>query len=187
MKSNQSQLLTNSATFGLIMAGVSFVLTLLYWILDFNLFSIGTSLLVLVLNLGITVLFFWLSNKTLRDKYLGGAMTYGQGFVNALLTGIASVIVGTVLTYVFHKYIAPDYLSKLAEKMLETLQSNPNVPPATLETVKAKFDAMTPEHNATQGLLYGTIFSVVFSLIISAFTKKNPDIFATENTSEEVK
>lgn len=185
MKNFQTNMLSNAALFGLYLALTSFVLMLLTWVLNINVFSIGMSILNGIINLGILILFFWLSNKTLREKYLDGALTYGQGFLNLLVTGIVSIIVSSILTYIFQKYIAPDYLAKIGEKTLEMLQNNPNVPENTLRDVEAKMAAMTPENTIIKALPYNLGFTVVLSLIVSAFTKKKPDIFAAENSTEE--
>ena len=187
MKKNQTDMLSNAALFGLFLALTSFLLQLFYWVFDVNIYSIGMSLLNLVINFGILIFFYWLSNKTLRDKYLGGSLTYGQGFVNLLITGIVSVIIGSILNYLLFKYIAPDYLPKMAEKVMAMLQSNPNVPEETIEKTQAQFALMTPESTIVKSLYFGLGSAVVFSLIVSAFTKKKPDIFAAEYTTEEEK
>lgn len=185
MKNFQSNMLSNAALFGLYLALSTFVIMLLTWVLNINIFSIGMSILNGLINLGILILFFWLSNKTLRDKYLEGSLTYGQGFLNLLVTGVVSLIVSSILTYIFQKYIAPDYLAKIGEKTLEMLQNNPNIPESTLKETEAKLTAMTPENTIIKALPYSLGFTIVLSLIISAFTKQKPDIFAAENSTEE--
>jgi hypothetical protein len=187
MKKNQSDMLSNGALFGLLLAGSSFLLTLLYWILDVNMSSIGTSIMLGLVSIGIVILFYWLSNKTLREKYLDGNLTFGQGFVNSLITGIVSLVVGSILSYILYKYIAPDYLAKIGEKVMEGLQSNPNIPAETIEKMQTKFADMTPENAIIKNLPAGLIMSVVISLIVSAFTKKKPDIFAVDYKIDEEK
>ncbi|NWJ50165.1 MAG: DUF4199 domain-containing protein [Bacteroidetes bacterium] len=185
MKNFQTNMLSNAALFGLYLALSSFILMLLYWVLNINMFSIGMSMLNLFITLGLVILFFWLSNKTLRDKYLDGSLTYGQGFINSLITGIVSGIISLILTYIFYKFIAPDYLAKIGEKTLEMLQNNPNIPENTMKEVEAKMAAMTPESTVIKAIPYSLGSSIVLSLIVSAFTKKKPDIFAAENSTEE--
>ncbi len=185
MKNLQTPVLISSALFGLYLALSSFIWMLLLWILDVNMISAGTSILNFIISIGLVVLFFWLSNKTLRDKYLNGSLTYGQGVLNSLITGIVSTILSLGLTYLFYKYIAPDYLSKIGEKTMEMLQNNPNVPEATVSKVEAQFAAMTPESSVIKAIPYSFGLAIVLSLIVSAFTKKKPDIFAAENSTEE--
>jgi hypothetical protein len=185
MKNLQTTMLTNAALHGLYLALASFILMLLFWVLNVNIFSIGMSIVNLLISLGLIILFFWLSNKTLRDKYLGGSLTYGQGFLNLLITGIVSGIISLILTYLFYKYIAPDYLAKIGEKTLEMLQNNPNIPEKTMKEVEAKMAAMTPESTIIKAIPYSLGSTVVLSLIVSAFTKQKPDIFAAENSTEE--
>lgn len=187
MKNNQSVMLSNGATFGLLLAGTSFLLQLLYWIFDVNMTSIGTSILLGLLGIGVLILFYWLSNKTLRDKHLGGTLTFGQGFMNLLITGLVSFVVSSILMYIFYKFIAPDYLAKMGEKVMAMIQSNPNVPQETIDKVQAQYANMTPESSIMKSLPYGLGITIVFSLIVSAFTKKKPDIFAAENIDEEEK
>ena len=185
MKSFQTTTLPNAALFGLYLALSTFLWMLLTWVLNINVFSIGMSILNGLINLGIVILFFWLSNKTLRDKYLDGSLTYGQGFINLLVTGIVSGIITLILTYIFYKFIAPDYLAKIGEKTMEMLQNNPNVPENTMKEVEAKFAAMTPESTIIKTIPFSLGGTIVLSLIVSAFTKKKPDIFAAENSTEE--
>ncbi|MDP4292316.1 MAG: DUF4199 domain-containing protein [Bacteroidota bacterium] len=185
MKNYQSNMLPNAALFGLYWALASFILTLLYWVFDINLFSVGMSVFLGLINIGVMILFLWLSNKTLRDKYLDGVLTYGQGFLNLLVTGLVSMVVGGVLMYIFYKFIAPDYLPKMGEKIMAMLQSNPNVPMEAIEKTQAKFANMTPENSVIKSIPGSLGFIIAFSLIVSAFTKKKPDIFAAENTTEE--
>jgi len=187
MKINQSVMLSNAATFGLLLAGTQFLLTLLYWIFDVSMTSVVTSMMLGLVTLIVVIVFYWLSNKTLRDKHLGGSLTFGQGFVNLIITGLVSFIVGSILTYIFYKFIAPDYLAKMGEKVLAMVQSSPNVPQETIDKIQAQYANITPESSVLKSAPWGLGFIVVLSLIISAFTKKNPDIFAAENIDEEEK
>lgn len=114
-----------------------------------------------------------------RDQELGGYMKYSRGLGLGTLIGVFYGLIAALTTFVILQFLMPaDYADKIMEvardKMME---SNPNMTEEQAEmgmSMAGKF--MNPSGMAAIVLVGGIFMCFLFSLVVSAFVKKNnPD------------
>ena len=106
-----------------------------------------------------------------------GFMSYGQGLgIGAFLAGIGAVLSGA-FTYVYTKFIVPDYNQQLMDKMVEQWEEQG----LTDEQIDVSMGILSkfqnPELAFVIGIIGAIFFGFILSLIIAAITKNNnPDL-----------
>jgi len=112
-------------------------------------------------------------------KANGGFMSYGEGFgISAYIT-VISVVLSTIFTYIYLKFVDDSMLTMIREKTEDTLLEK-GMSDAQIEQaleVSGKFQ--TPEMILVFGIVGGIIMYLIVALIVGAITKKpNPDLEA---------
>ena len=111
-----------------------------------------------------------------RDKELGGYMKYSRGLGLGTLIGVFYGIIAALTTFVIFQFMMPaDYAEKALEIAREQmLERNPNMSDDQVEMgIGIARKIMNPPVMAL-AILFGSIgLCFFFSLIISAFVKKN--------------
>ena len=145
------------------------VFRLILFLLDVDRESMYNFTIYIVLALGL-----YMGIVSYRDKYLSGVMSYGKVVGSGFAIGlIASVILG-IFTYFYVMYIdttmVADVLLQAEENMLA---QNPNMTDEQLEQgLKMAAIFTTPTAMAIMGFIVNLIVSVILSLIIAIFAKR---------------
>jgi hypothetical protein len=111
-----------------------------------------------------------------RDKELGGYMTYGRGLGLGTLIGLFYGIIAALCAFVIFRFFMPaDFADKALDMARDKmLERNPSMTDDQVETglgMARKF--MNPPFMALVVFVGGAFICFFFSLIISAFVKKN--------------
>jgi uncharacterized protein DUF4199 len=106
-----------------------------------------------------------------------GFMSYGQGLGIGTFIALVSAALSGAFTYVYTKFIFPDYNQQLMDKMVGMWEEQG----MTEDQIDAAMGMMSkfqnPELAFFLGILVGVFMGFIFSLIIAAITKKNnPDL-----------
>ncbi len=187
MENRYNHIFTNGLRMGGLLGAIFILLSLIYYIADFNMMNTVFGIVNFLVVIGIYVVYLRWANIDLRNKYLNGWLTYPEGLLHAFVVGLVAAVVSSAYNYLFYAYFDPEYLTKMGEKVMEMLENNPNIPQQALEEAERKITEMTPAKTAIQGFYYSAAMSFFFALIISAFTKKKQDIFEyadIQNTDE---
>ncbi len=164
---------SNALRFGLFIAFFSILITLVYYIFDFEVFTTSFIVTNLILTVTIVITFFIFGIKNYRDKVLEGVITYGQAVLQALVIGIIAYVIIAVFSYIFYAFIAPDYLANQLNGFIGFMESF-NLPDDILDDAIEEFENnLTPMKQLLSMLKSGAIFSIVFSLIAAAIVKKD--------------
>jgi len=120
----------------------------------------------------IMIALVYLAHKEFKDQG-NGFMSYGQGLGLGTLMGLVSGLVSSVFSYIYIKFINPDYLVELLDisraQMEDSGQGEDQIEVA-MEMVE-KF--MSAEMTAGMSLLGAVFIGFVVALIVSAITKNN--------------
>lgn len=163
----------NALKFGLFISAFSIVLTLIYYIFDVELFSWSSMAGNIIVGLLVIVSFFVFGVKSYRDKALGGVITFGQAFLQALAIGVIGYVIIGIFNYVFYAFIAPEYLNTQLEGFTAFMESF-NMPEEALEKALSDFEAkMTPMKQLISAIQSGAIMSIIVGLIVAASIKKD--------------
>ena len=170
MKTSIPVILKNSWPYGLILAAVSIVFSLLMYIFDVNMFSITFAIFSgLLMLIGIPSTMAILGSNNLRTKH---AADRTISYLDALVTCVVILLIGFLLSniysYLFYHYLDPSYLKAQVQKMVEMLEKY-NLPQEKIDETIAKTEK---GFEIGRMLLTSLITSTVLSLIIAIFVRK---------------
>ncbi len=120
------------------------------------------------------IIFMVLAHKEFKNNG-NGTMTYGQGLGIGTLMALFSYLVSGIFTYIYAKFVDPDFYSMLSDKMVEQWEeqglSQEEIDAALSMTNKF----LSPEISFAVGFFGAVLSGFLIALIVSAITKKNPD------------
>jgi len=161
--------------YGLYCAGGYVVLSLLMYLINFNMMTFGGMAIFYLCLLGIGFVFAIMATRHQRDTLDGGYITYGKALLVGLLTVFLGVFISSFWSYILVNFIDPGYIDTLKEQFVETWGEK--MPADALEKTLEEF-----EHSGDilktvkQGLIGGAIYGLFVGLISAAFLKKQPEM-----------
>jgi len=173
MENQNKSLLLKSLQYGAITGIVFIVITLLIYVLNINMISIGFGILIFIINAGIMITAMVFGIKHVRDKIFGETLIYGKRFLVGFIIGLIGTWISVIFSFIFFKYFDPDYLpgqvENFAEKLIEW-----GVPEEDAWLQEEKMtESLKPLNQLKNGLIKLPLIYGGVSLIISAFVKKN--------------
>jgi hypothetical protein len=118
--------------------------------------------------------FTWWGIAKYKSDVNGGYITYGQGLGLGVMISLFAAIFSAATIYIIMKLD-----SSLSEKMLNILQENmmeANIPDDMMESMEKIYEMTVRPGVVALSDFLGKVFTgTVFSLIIAAIVKKNPD------------
>ena len=113
------------------------------------------------------------SNK-FRTLYSDGFLSFSKSFKSNFLIGLFASLLMVFWTFIFFQFIDTEMVTKIIEKAQEgMLERNPNMSEDEMN-MGLKYVKMftSPLMMSIMGLIYNLFFSVILSLIIAIFVKK---------------
>lgn len=166
---------TPALQFGLLTGLGMIVYSLILYLLGVDYKSYWNMLNYVVILVGI----FW-GMTSIRDRYLDNVMSYGKAFGIGFWIVLFAVLLGSIYSFIFLKFIDPTVLEKaMSEAQDKILTANPNISDADLDKamgVAKKF--ATPAFSAITGFIWNVIVGTVLSLIIAIFAKREDKTIA---------
>ncbi|HBL78231.1 MAG: hypothetical protein A2W90_16760 [Bacteroidetes bacterium GWF2_42_66] len=195
MEQNNVSPLKTALTYGIYMAIISIVISLIIWATSLmeSLGLMGATIIGLV-NLAITVVLLVIFTKLYRDNLLGGTITFGKAFSFGVLVVVCSSLITGLFSYILHKYIDPGYMGRIMTMMQEKMYqmfANKGMSEEQIDAAMRAFEEKgipSPLESVKSALLGGLIGGAIMSLISAAIVKKNTqkeDAF--EEAMEEIK
>jgi hypothetical protein len=125
-----------------------------------------------------------LVQKSMRDSYYEGFVSYGKLFGSTLLVVVTAAVIMFIYTFLFYKVIAPDQIDKMLEMTRAKMYENEQLSSAQIKQsiefmtkyVMTKY-VMTPISLSLTTLITTFGQGLAFALITSIFMKKNQDGF----------
>ncbi|MEI8114925.1 MAG: DUF4199 domain-containing protein [Bacteroidia bacterium] len=180
MEAQKANMFKQAMTDGLYISAISIGISVLIWATSlmekmglFGSAFIGIIQLVLLVYL---LIFF---TKKYRNEMLSGKITFSQAFTFGVLLVVLSSVVTSLYSYIFNKFIDPEYASRIMTMMQDKtyqFMSSKGVPEDQIESAMKKFEEKgipSPLETLTASLQFGLIGGVFMSLISSAIVKKN--------------
>lgn len=177
MEQNSSSIMKPALTSGVYLGLVSIFLSIAIWALGL-LESMGLfgGVIIMILSFVISFVLIFIFTKNYRNKELGGYISFGEAFKFAILAVIISTVITLIYTYIFHAFIAPDYLENLMAIMQQKtaeFMSSKGVSDAQMDATLEQFNEIpTMAKTLRQAALGGLIGGAVISLISSAIVRK---------------
>lgn len=154
---------------GILIGFALIVFQLIMYLLDVSSESYLNFLNYVVLAVGL----FW-SIVQFRDTRLEGFITYGKAVGSGFAVGlIASILMG-IFMYFYLTYMNTGLVEQVLLTAEESmLEQNPNMTDEQIEQAMSVVEIFsTPAMMAVMGFLYNVVVSLVFSLIIAIFAKR---------------
>ncbi|MGC8866487.1 MAG: DUF4199 domain-containing protein [Bacteroidales bacterium] len=177
MENRYPVILQNGVRRGAIMGALFILLSLIYYIADFNMMNMLFGIVNFLVIIALYIAFLLWANKDVRNKKLNGWLTYPEGLLHAFIIGLVSAIISSAYNYLFYKFFDPEYLTQIGEKAIEMIENNPNIPQEALQEAERRISEMTPAKTALKGFYFNAAMSFIFALIVSIFTKKKQEDF----------
>jgi hypothetical protein len=179
-ENRKPSLIKSTVNYGAMLGLALVIYSLLLWMFDetFNQ-SLG------YVSFGITIVGIILATRAYRDQELGGYISYGQALGVGTLTVLFSGIITTLFTWLLYNVIdtglAERNLIFLEEAYYAAGMSDDQIDTAL---IMAKRFA-NPLVMAVMGIFGSVFFGFIFSLVTSAFLKKEGNLFEDKDISED--
>ena len=165
--------INNALKYGLIISVINIVLTLVYYVLDVEMFSFSFIAFNLTLGIAIIVGVFLVGVKAYRTNGLEGKITFGQAFAQGLTIGVIGYGIVAIFTYIFHAYIAPDYMAAQMDSFIAFMEGM-GAPDEAVDAAVSDFEKnLPPFKQFLSTLKSGAVMSIIISVIIAAVVKKD--------------
>lgn len=169
----------NAIKHALILSGISIVLTLIYYVVDYTLLAtIKIGLLSLVIFLG-----YGIYAGIAYRKEIGGFLSFKHAFIHGFLVFAVSALISTVFSMLLYTIIDPELGQKLTDVSVqnaEEMMRGFGMPEDQLDEAleKARTDAV--DRYTVGGLALSYVWALigcaVFALISGAIVKKKPPV-----------
>ncbi|MBV6439166.1 MAG: DUF4199 domain-containing protein [Haliscomenobacteraceae bacterium CHB4] len=161
--------------YGAYCTGGYVVMSLLMYLINFNMMSIGGMVVFYITLFAVGFVFAVMAMRHQRDQLDGGYISYGKALLVGLLTVFIGVFVSGLWNYVLINFIDPNYVANLKERFVESWGER--MPPEALEKALEGFDKAGDLGSILMnGLTGGAIYGLIIGLIAAAFMKKQPEI-----------
>ncbi len=169
MDSNSKSAFMPSLTSGLVLGVILVIYSLILYVVGLN---ENQWLAAISYVITAIVLFFVIVN--FRDKQQDGFITYGKGVSVGTLTGLFASVILAIFTYIYVNYIDPSVIEKALVQAEESiLARQPNISDEELDNAMKMVEIFTsPVLMAVMSIFWYTLVSLVFSLLISIFAKR---------------
>jgi hypothetical protein len=153
--------------YGLIMGLVSIVMSMLFYMLDLTFAS-----WIIIPSLIISFAALFLLQRSYRDTYENGYISYGRSLGAGVIITIYSAIIGAIFGYLLFTVIDPG----LIQKSLAFAQAKVDAkggPEAAMEAAKKMQEKlMKPFIMSLMGIFFTVFYGFILSLISSIFVAK---------------
>ena len=180
MEEQHTTKLKLTMTYGIYLAGISIVLSLIIWAAGLieRLGLYGTALIGLLQIILLAYLLVYYT-KRYRDTLFDGKITFGQAFTFGVLLVVFSSIISSLFSYILNKYIDPEYsqrvMTMIQDKTYQLL-ANSGLSQDQIDAQMASLESReipSPMETLITSLQSGVIGGAIMSLISSAIVKKN--------------
>ena len=163
---------------GLILAGISALLTLIGFLTDTDpsMPDTGTAVKLLygLLGFGIMIACIVAAIRQHRDKDLGGYITLGRALMVGLVTGLVAGVLGAVFFMLYATIINPDFTENMKDGMVAQWQAQGMSEEAIDQASKIGFMFVNPYLLAVFNLIGGFFYGILIGLVAGAIMKKEP-------------
>lgn len=170
MEENKNDILKHSATYGAIIGFALIIYTILLYIADLSL-SRGLGYLSYV----IIIAGLYIGIKRFRENEPSEAIKYSKALGVGVLICVFLGFIGSVFTYLQFRFIDPDLVNKILEMSEEKLLDRGLSEDMIEMQSEFMMKFMSPGIMALSSFISYIFMGTVFSLILAAFLKKEPN------------
>ncbi|MCK6616282.1 MAG: DUF4199 domain-containing protein [Cyclobacteriaceae bacterium] len=178
MEENTSSptLVNHALKWGAILAGVTTVLVMLLYAIDYTLMA-GFTFIIIATVLGIGMVIY--AGINYRNQ-IGGYIPFGKAYLHGLLVFAVAGLISTAFSFLLYFVIDPDLPGNMVDAIIantEKTMANWGAPPDTIDEQIEKMREDMPQNFTAFGLVKGyftgLIWYIILSLITGLIVKKN--------------
>lgn len=180
MEEQHTTKLKLTMTYGIYLAGISIVLSLIIWAAGLiERLGLYGSALIGVFQFVLLAYLLVYYTKRYRDTLFDGKITFGQAFTFGVLLVVFSSVISALYSYILNKYIDPEYMQRVMTMIQDKtyqLLANSGLSQDQIDSQMASLESReipSPMETLISSLQGGVIGGAIMSLISSAIVKKN--------------
>lgn len=172
MEENKNIALKNAANFGLILG-----LAIVIYTLTLNFLGLSQNQVAGFAQFIFMIVAVYIGTKTLRDKILGGFISYGKAVGQGFLIVIFASLIHSFFIYAFYAYISPESLQDIFIAMEEAMMESGSTDDE-IEMAMKMIKAYTgPLSMAISTIFASAFWGLIIALASSFFLKREKNIF----------
>ncbi|HPE56618.1 MAG TPA: DUF4199 domain-containing protein [Bacteroidales bacterium] len=172
MEHSKNTLFLVSFKIGALYGLLSIVITLLIYILNIYMFSIGFGIIFFLITLGISIFVFRYAMRKIRDRYLNGTISFINKFLIGLIVGLVSGWISGIFGLLLFTYYDPGFINGQIDIFIDKLAQYGLDDAAITKQEENLRQGFTQIGQIKNMLIRTPIFTIILSLIIAAFVKK---------------
>ncbi len=180
MEPKSNPMLKSAMTTGLFMGIALIIFSLIIYILGIIKPPFWVSILQYLIIIGGIIY----GTKKFRDEDLGGEISYSKALGFGILICLVAAIISGIYTILLMTVIDPEFITKFMSVMEAELVSK-GMPEDQIEaTMKIMSKMQSPTIMAVTAVISLTFMGTIFSLVTSAFLKKEKSLFETPSVQK---
>jgi len=179
MENKNTSFINKSLLYGLIAGAILIVITVIIYVLDINMLSIGFGIGIFIVNAAIIIVAMIMGIKDIRDKVFEGVLSYGSRVLAGFLIGFAASVLSGLFGFWFFVYYDPGFIMDRVPDFVDSLIEMGAPEEAAYDAEKDIIDGFSVKGQMKSIFMKGPIIYAVLALIIAAFIKKKPESDAT--------
>jgi hypothetical protein len=109
-----------------------------------------------------------------KKNYNDGFLSYGEGVKLGVTIAVIGGFLGAIYSYIFNTIIDPEYMETMLLKVEAQMAENPQMTQEAIDTAMGFTRKMAdPVIQIPTAIIGSAIGGLIFSLIVTAFTKKS--------------
>lgn len=116
-------------------------------------------------------------NRTLRDKFQGGFISYGRSLGSAVLIAAFGGVIHGIFIYIFYSFISPESMQEIFIAMEENMLQQGSPEEQIEMAMKMAKSFTNPFMMSISAVFGGAFWGLIIGLIVSAFVKREQNIF----------
>jgi general stress protein CsbA len=167
----QNSILKYSFGPGLVLGAISIIYAVVLYVLNADV--IENSWLGWINHLILIAAIVYYQNDY-KKNYNEGFLSYGEGVKLGVTIAVIAGIIGAIYSYIFNTMIDPEYVESMLLKVEAQMAENPQMTQEAIDTAMGFTRKMAdPVIQIPTAIIGSAIGGLIFSLIVTAFTKKS--------------
>jgi Protein of unknown function (DUF4199) len=169
-------LINHAIKYGVILGGISIILTIILYVVDFSLMA-GFKFLGLMIVVGLGMVIY--AGINYRNE-IGGFMPYGKAFMHGFVMLAISGLISTIFNITLYTVVDPELSQKMTDVIIqntEEMMAGFGAPQSTIDQTTEGMRIEMPEQFTVGGFmiqyLKALIFYCIIAVITSLFVRKN--------------
>ncbi|MBN2175856.1 MAG: DUF4199 domain-containing protein [Bacteroidales bacterium] len=172
MENSQKNLIIQSVKIGALFGLLGIAISLIIYLLNINMLSIGFGIVFIIINIGLSIVIFAYGMRYIRDKYFNGTISYLNKSIIGLIIGLVSGWLAGLFGILLFTYYDPGFMEGQIDRFIIMLEEMGLDEAGVMKQEQRIRESFTLTGQLKAMFIRTPIFAFILSLIIAAFVKK---------------